>query len=88
MPPSFARRLSGLVGALILGSVSAPAALAQDAPRDPATMVVLDSSGSMINNDAGGQTRIDAAKDAARTFIDDADTPLGHDLRSAPALNT
>ena len=43
------------------------------------TMVVFDSSGSMITNDAGGQTRIDAAKDAARTFISEAgdDAPLG-----------
>ncbi|OFT63089.1 hypothetical protein HMPREF3149_01875 [Corynebacterium sp. HMSC05E07] len=42
-------------------------------------MVVFDSSGSMITNDAGGQTRIDAAKDAARTFISEAgdDAPLG-----------
>ncbi|MDO5668573.1 MAG: VWA domain-containing protein [Corynebacterium sp.] len=71
MPTPFSRRLPGLLGALVLGSVSAPAALAQDAPRAPSTMVVLDSSGSMINNDAGGQTRIDAAKDAARTFIDE-----------------
>ncbi|WP_246819136.1 VWA domain-containing protein [Corynebacterium sp. HMSC072A04] len=43
------------------------------------TMVVFDSSGSMITNDAGGQTRIDAAKNAARTFITEAgdDAPLG-----------
>lgn len=43
------------------------------------TMVVFDSSGSMITNDAGGQTRIDATKDAARTFITEAgdDAPLG-----------
>ncbi|OFN34553.1 hypothetical protein HMPREF2565_09495 [Corynebacterium sp. HMSC072A04] len=42
-------------------------------------MVVFDSSGSMITNDAGGQTRIDAAKNAARTFITEAgdDAPLG-----------
>jgi len=37
-------------------------------------MVVLDSSGSMINDDAGGQSRIDAAKDAARAFIDEVST--------------
>ena len=74
MPTPFTRRLTGLVGALVLGSVSAPVALAQDAPRALSTLVVLDSSGSMINNDAGGQTRIDAAKDAARTFIDDVGT--------------
>lgn len=54
---------------------SSPAASSDMAP----TMVVFDSSGSMITNDAGGQTRIDAAKDAARTFITEAgdDAPLG-----------
>ena len=70
MPTPFTRRLTGLVGALVLGSVSAPVALAQDTTPDTPTMLVLDPSGSMINNDAGGQTRIDAAKDAAGTFID------------------
>ena len=65
-----------------------PLASAEDKPSDSAnsssstmapTMVVFDSSGSMITNDAGGQTRIDAAKDAARTFITEAgdDAPLG-----------
>lgn len=54
---------------------SAPSSSTTMAP----TMVVFDSSGSMITNDAGGQTRIDAAKDAARTFITEAgeDAPLG-----------
>ncbi|WP_283175876.1 vWA domain-containing protein [Corynebacterium guaraldiae] len=54
---------------------SSPTASSDMAP----TMVVFDSSGSMITNDAGGQTRIDAAKDAARTFITEAgdDAPLG-----------
>lgn len=65
-----------------------PLAAAEDRPSESAnstsssmapTMVVFDSSGSMITNDAGGQTRIDAAKDAARTFITEAgdDAPLG-----------
>ncbi|WP_246824474.1 VWA domain-containing protein [Corynebacterium sp. HMSC036D02] len=54
---------------------SSPTASSDMAP----TMVVFDSSGSMITNDAGGQTRIDAAKEAARTFITEAgdDAPLG-----------
>lgn len=54
---------------------SSPTASSNMAP----TMVVFDSSGSMITNDAGGQTRIDAAKEAARTFITEAgdDAPLG-----------
>lgn len=65
-----------------------PLAAAEDKPSESAnstsssmapTMVVFDSSGSMITNDAGGQTRIDAAKEAARTFITEAgeDAPLG-----------
>lgn len=65
-----------------------PLASAEDKPSESAnstsssmapTMVVFDSSGSMITNDAGGQTRIDATKDAARTFITEAgdDAPLG-----------
>ena len=65
-----------------------PLAVAEDKPSESAnssssnmapTMVVFDSSGSMITNDAGGQTRIDAAKEAARTFITEAgdDAPLG-----------
>lgn len=65
-----------------------PLASAEDKPSDSAnsssstmapTMVVFDSSGSMITHDAGGQTRIDAAKEAARTFITEAgdDAPLG-----------
>ena len=42
-------------------------------------MLVLDSSGSMTADDAGGQSRIDAARDAAHTFIEGAgdDAPLG-----------
>ena len=65
-----------------------PLAAAEDKPSESAnstsssmapTMVVFDSSGSMITNDAGGQTRIDAAKEASRTFITEAggDAPLG-----------
>ena len=65
-----------------------PLASAEDKPSESAnstsssmapTMVVFDSSGSIITNDAGGQTRIDATKDAARTFITEAgdDAPLG-----------
>lgn len=61
-------------------SPSSPASSSPTASSNMApTMVVFDSSGSMITNDAGGQTRIDAAKEAARTFITEAgdDAPLG-----------
>lgn len=74
------QRWAATLGTLLLAATIAPAATAQDEQSGLApTMVVLDSSGSMVNNDAGGQTRIDAARDAARTFIEGAgdDAPLG-----------
>ena len=64
-------------------TVESPSPSTSNAPSGSTTMaptmVVFDSSGSMITNDAGGQTRIDAAKEAARTFISEAgdDAPLG-----------
>ena len=64
-------------------TVESPSPSTSNAPSGSSTMaptmVVFDSSGSMITNDAGGQTRIDAAKEAARTFISEAgdDAPLG-----------
>ena len=75
------------VMAAVLATGLMPLAAAKDEPSDAGkstttmapTMVVFDSSGSMTTKDAGGQTRIDAAKDAARSFIDEAgdDAPLG-----------
>lgn len=81
--------LIAVLGTTALAVVSGllPVASAEEETNAPSsssstmapTMVVFDSSGSMITNDAGGQTRIDAAKDAARTFITEAgdDAPLG-----------
>src|SRR5699024_12637312 len=42
-------------------------------------MVILDASGSMEQADAGGTTRMDAAKDATHTFLDGVsdDSELG-----------
>ena len=90
---TFRPPLTALVTILAVLSATAatgliPLASAEDKPSDSTnpssstmapTMVVFDSSGSMITNDAGGQTRIDAAKEAARTFITEAgdDAPLG-----------
>lgn len=34
----------------------------------PPTMLILDASGSMMARDAGGQTRLDAAKEASKNF--------------------
>ncbi|WP_412099195.1 vWA domain-containing protein [Corynebacterium aurimucosum] len=88
------RSLSAALAAIlaVLAAAAAtglfPLAAAEDKPSESAnstsssmapTMMVFDSSGSMITNDAGGQTRIDAAKEAARAFITEAgdDAPLG-----------
>ncbi len=35
----------------------------------PPTMLILDASGSMMARDAGGQTRLDAAKEASKKFL-------------------
>lgn len=42
-------------------------------------MLVLDSSGSINVQDAGGQTRLDAAKDATKKFVSElgGTIPLG-----------
>ncbi|OFM33526.1 hypothetical protein HMPREF2698_06350 [Corynebacterium sp. HMSC072A02] len=48
-------------------------------PESGATMLVLDSSGSMNVQDAGAQTRLDAAKDATKKFVSElgGTIPLG-----------
>lgn len=48
-------------------------------PESGATMLVLDSSGSMNAQDAGGQTRLDAAKEATKKFVSElgGTIPLG-----------
>lgn len=42
-------------------------------------MVVLDASGSMLADDAGGQVRMDAARDATVHFLDEVgdSMPIG-----------
>ena len=44
-----------------------------------ATLLVLDSSGSIHVQDAGGQTRLDAAKEATKKFVSElgGTIPLG-----------
>ncbi|MFE1547742.1 VWA domain-containing protein [Streptomyces sp. NPDC058718] len=73
------------VSALVLGALLSPAATASAAPAapeapEPARIdLVLDLSGSMNKNDAGGQTRLAAAKQAVTRIIDTAPerAPLG-----------
>ncbi|WP_175439055.1 vWA domain-containing protein [Streptomyces vilmorinianum] len=70
---------------LMLGALLSPAATASASPTapeapEPARIdLVLDLSGSMNENDAGGQTRLAAAKQAVTRIIDTAPehAPLG-----------
>lgn len=65
--------LIGLLTTLAVVGGSAPSAMADetDAPAPPPKVeVVLDVSGSMKANDAGGMTRIDAAKKAFNEIVD------------------
>lgn len=73
--------MSGVIG----GAAFAPAQAQEQASEraaghqlDP-TMVILDASGSMLEDDAGGKRRIDAAKDAVHRFVDGVsdDSALG-----------
>lgn len=64
--------LGAIVPALLLiglgVSVKAPEASAQE---QPATAVIIDASGSMLAADAGGQTRMDAAKQATEGLLNE-----------------
>ncbi|MCX0271991.1 VWA domain-containing protein [Nocardia zapadnayensis] len=70
---SFSNRFLAAAAAGVIGlvPVSVPA-LAQQAPQQPEyapTMLVLDASGSMAAPDPGGGTKMDAAKNAVRSFV-------------------
>ena len=73
--------VAGILTVLGLAATSAPVALAQESQEStvPPTMVILDASGSMEQTDAGGETRMDAAKEATHTFLDGVteDSELG-----------
>lgn len=79
------RRVLAAVSVLMLGALLLPAATASASPAaseapEPARIdLVLDLSGSMNDNDAGGQTRLAAAKQAVTRIIDTApeQAPLG-----------
>ncbi|MEV0299361.1 VWA domain-containing protein [Nocardia sp. NPDC050710] len=71
-------RLARSIGVVLVGVIGLlPAAPAtaeespgqQNNPEYAPTMLVLDASGSMLAADPGGGTKIDAAKNAVRTFI-------------------
>ncbi|MFJ8018375.1 VWA domain-containing protein [Streptomyces sp. NPDC096339] len=73
------------VAVLLVGTLLSPAATASAFPAAPGAPtparinLVLDLSGSMNQNDAGGQTRLAAAKQAVTRIIDTApeQAPLG-----------
>ncbi|MEU9862114.1 VWA domain-containing protein [Streptomyces sp. NPDC047971] len=73
------------VSSLLLAALLSPAATASatpaapEAPEPAKINLVLDLSGSMNKNDAGGQTRLAAAKQAVTRIIDTApeEAPLG-----------
>lgn len=79
------RRVLAAVSLPLLGALLSPAATASASPAapevpEPARInLVLDLSGSMNENDAGGQTRLAAAKQAVTRIIDTApeQAPLG-----------
>lgn len=58
-------------GVLLTGPAAAPASAQEEGEPAPQVELILDSSGSMNENDAGGQTRMAAAKDAMHGLIDD-----------------
>ena len=59
--------LVSVVGVLVALLV-VPQAVAEDSPS---TSVIIDASGSMLASDAGGQTRMDAAKQATEGLLND-----------------
>ncbi|MEJ5997437.1 vWA domain-containing protein [Corynebacterium sp. H130] len=63
---------------------------AANAEEKSATMLIIDASGSMANNDAGGKTRMEAARDAGKKFVDEAGelglVTYGSKVGSGPAL--
>lgn len=65
--PRFRRALALLIS-LCVAFVLCPTPFA-NAAEQPATAVIIDASGSMLAEDAGGQTRMDAAKQATQALI-------------------
>lgn len=75
---SHLRRTAAILCATLFGTVAASSAaqahLAQNTAAEGDAqgrlVLVLDSSGSMAEDDAGGQTRIESARDALNTVVD------------------
>ena len=56
------------IAGVLFALLAVPQAVAEDAPS---TAVIIDASGSMLAPDAGGQTRMDAAKQATEGLLND-----------------
>ena len=56
------------IAGVLLAVLTVPQAVAEDSPS---TAVIIDASGSMLAPDAGGQTRMDAAKQATEGLLND-----------------
>ena len=56
------------IAGVLLAVLTVPQAAAEDSPS---TSVIIDASGSMLVPDAGGQTRMDAAKQATEGLLND-----------------
>ena len=54
------------IAGVLLGVLTVPQAVAENSSDSPSTSVIIDASGSMLAPDAGGQTRMDAAKTSNR----------------------
>ncbi|WP_258879615.1 vWA domain-containing protein [Corynebacterium glutamicum] len=74
MSQPLSKRLSirkALASAFIVALAFSLSPVAKAQANETPTMIVLDNSGSMTAQDAGGQTRIDAAKQASTQLIND-----------------
>ena len=56
---------------MLLAVLTVPQAVAENSSDSPSTSVIIDASGSMLAPDAGGQTRMDAAKQATEGLLND-----------------
>ena len=59
------------VAGVLLAVLTVPQAVAENFSDSPSTSVIIDASGSMLAPDAGGQTRMDAAKQATESLLSD-----------------
>ena len=59
------------IAGVLLAVLTVPQAVAENSSDSPSTSVIIDASGSMLAPDAGGQTRMDAAKQATKGLLND-----------------